>query len=33
MSAEENKALALLSWEAVDNPERLDEVYAHIQCP
>jgi steroid delta-isomerase-like uncharacterized protein len=28
MSAEENKDLARRSWETVDNPERLDEVYA-----
>ncbi len=29
MSAEENKDLARRSWELVNNPERLDEVYAH----
>ena len=29
MSAEENKALARRSWETVDDPDRLDEVYAH----
>jgi hypothetical protein len=29
MSAEENKDLARRSWETVDNPDRLDEVYAH----
>ena len=28
MSAEENKALARRSWETVDDPERLEEVYA-----
>ena len=28
MSAEENKALARRSWETVDDPDRLDEVYA-----
>ena len=28
MSAEENKALARLSWETVDDPDRLDEMYA-----
>jgi predicted ester cyclase len=28
MSAEENKALAHRSWEALDNPELIDEVYA-----
>ena len=27
-SAEENKALARRSWDAVDNPDLLDEVYA-----
>jgi steroid delta-isomerase-like uncharacterized protein len=26
--SEENKALALRSWESVDNPDTLDEVYA-----
>ena len=26
--SEENKALARRSWESVDNPESLDEVYA-----
>jgi predicted ester cyclase len=26
--SEENKALALRSWEAVDNPDLIDEVYA-----
>jgi predicted ester cyclase len=26
--SEENKALALRSWEAVDNPDLVDEVYA-----
>jgi steroid delta-isomerase-like uncharacterized protein len=29
MSAEENKVLARRSWETVDDPDRLDEVYAH----
>ena len=29
MSAEESKALARRSWETVDDPDRLDEVYAH----
>ena len=28
MSAEENKALAHRSWEALDNPDLIDEVYA-----
>src|SRR5215217_5417886 len=28
MSSEENKALARRSWEAVDNPDLIDEVYA-----
>jgi len=28
MSAEENKALARRSWEALDNPDLIDEVYA-----
>ena len=28
MSAEENKALARHSWELLDNPDVLDEVYA-----
>ena len=28
MSAEENKALAHRSWEAMDNPDLIDEVYA-----
>jgi steroid delta-isomerase-like uncharacterized protein len=28
MSAEENKALALRSWEAPNNPDIIDEVYA-----
>jgi steroid delta-isomerase-like uncharacterized protein len=28
MSEEENRALALRSWEAVDNPDLIDEVYA-----
>jgi steroid delta-isomerase-like uncharacterized protein len=28
MSTEENKALARRSWESVDDPETLDEVYA-----
>jgi steroid delta-isomerase-like uncharacterized protein len=28
VSAEENKALARRSWEAVDNPDLIDEVYA-----
>jgi steroid delta-isomerase-like uncharacterized protein len=28
MSAEENKALARRAWEAVDNPDLIDEVYA-----
>jgi steroid delta-isomerase-like uncharacterized protein len=26
--SEENKALALRSWDSVDNPDTLDEVYA-----
>jgi predicted ester cyclase len=26
MSAEENKALARRSWEALDNPDLIDEV-------
>ncbi len=29
MSAEVSKALARRSWETVDDPDRLDEVYAH----
>ena len=28
MSVEDNKALAQRSWEAVDNPDLIDEVYA-----
>jgi predicted ester cyclase len=28
MSAEESKALARRSWEALDNPDLIDEVYA-----
>ena len=28
MSAEENKALARRSWEAANNPDTIDEVYA-----
>jgi steroid delta-isomerase-like uncharacterized protein len=28
MVAEENKALALRAWEAMDNPDLIDEVYA-----
>jgi predicted ester cyclase len=28
MSTEENKALARRSWQAVDNPDLIDEIYA-----
>ena len=28
MSAEENKALARRAWEALDNPDLIDELYA-----
>jgi hypothetical protein len=30
--SEENKALALRSWQLLDNPDILEKVYALISC-